>query len=210
MKNNILLLVIVILLLGFSTPKPKVLIIGDSISIGYFPYVEKKLADVAVLYHNEGNAEYTGFGLNNIHKWLGNTHWDIIQFNWGLWDMAYRKSKNSKERKLTTSLPQYARNLDSLVHILKGTGAKLIFVTTSFVPGNSPGRLSEDPGRYNKVAKEVMKRNGVDINDIYKVSKRIHKKYGKSENNVHYTRDGYNKLSNYISGFLKKKLNTNN
>lgn len=207
MKKNILFIIIIFFLFGFSTPKPKVLIIGDSISIGYFPYVKKELSDVAVLVHNEGNAKYTGNGLNNIHRWVGNTHWDVIQFNWGLWDLAYRKTEgDSSARKLTTSLAQYAKNLDSLVKILKSTHAKLIFVTTSYVPNHSPGRFSADPQRYNQVAKKIMRENGVWINDIYHHSKKVHRKLGASKTNVHYTKEGYKELSIYISRFLKKVI----
>jgi len=39
-----------------------VLIIGDSISIGYFEPTRELLGDVAEVYHNPGNAQHTAHG----------------------------------------------------------------------------------------------------------------------------------------------------
>ncbi len=80
MKITLILFALVLLFTGFAPRKKKILIIGDSISIGYTPFVEQALADVAEVVHNKGNAEHTGTGLKNISEWLGNEDWDIIQF----------------------------------------------------------------------------------------------------------------------------------
>ena len=48
---------------GTDAELPKVLIIGDSISIGYTPYVKELLAGKAIVKHNPGNAEDTVKGL---------------------------------------------------------------------------------------------------------------------------------------------------
>jgi acyl-CoA thioesterase-1 len=48
------------------TPLPKVLIIGDSISIGYFKPLQEQLKDIAVVTHNEGNAQHTAYGLKKL------------------------------------------------------------------------------------------------------------------------------------------------
>lgn len=206
-------ILLVFLFSGFSNPKPKVLIIGDSISIGYFPYIKEELTDVAILTHNPGNAEYTGTGLKKVRQWLGTEKWDIIQFNWGLWDLAYRSptannpmTLNKKNGKVTSTPEEYARNLDSLVQILKGTHAKLIFVTTTYVPRKEPGRYTEDAKKYNKIAEKIMKANGVFVNDVYARSEKIHEKYGLGDKNVHYTKEGYRHLAKYITGFLRKEL----
>jgi hypothetical protein len=60
---------------------PNVLIIGDSISIGYFPVVKELLEGKAVVVHNPGNAQHTRFGLEKLDEWLGQTKWDVIHFN---------------------------------------------------------------------------------------------------------------------------------
>jgi hypothetical protein len=50
--------------------KPKLLIIGDSISIGYTPAVAEALADEFVVAHGEGNASDSGQMLANLPDYL--------------------------------------------------------------------------------------------------------------------------------------------
>ncbi|MEA4935345.1 MAG: SGNH/GDSL hydrolase family protein [Paludibacter sp.] len=204
----------VLFLTAFTEKKPKILIIGDSISIGYTPFVKKYFSDQAVILHNPGNAQHTGTGLEKIREWVGTEDWDIIQFNWGLWDLCYRdpESKNLGNRdkingKITYSVTDYEANLDSLVTILKEiSDAKLIFVTTTCVPENEAGRFTEDVVKYNKAAKRVMKKHGIPVNDIYKASIPTHKTSGLGDDNVHYTDEGYEKLGKLISDYLSKRL----
>ena len=137
------------------------MIIGDSVSIGYTPFVKTYFYAKALVSHNPGNVQHTGTGLMNIEQWLGNEQWDIIQFNWGLWDLCYRhpdsKEYGNRDKingKLEFSIEEYATNLDSIVSIIKNkTNAKLIFVTTTYVPENEPGRYSHDVQKYNDAAK---------------------------------------------------------
>jgi len=79
-----------------SKPLPRVLLIGDSICGGYQRGVKKLLAGKAVVVKQQGNGEHTWTGLKKLDEWLGDGKWDVIHFNWGLWDVAYRnpKSKN--------------------------------------------------------------------------------------------------------------------
>lgn len=68
----------------FTIKIPKILIIGDSISLGYMSFVKKALENVATIYHNPGNARHTGYGLEQIEEWLGEDDWDVVLFNWSL------------------------------------------------------------------------------------------------------------------------------
>lgn len=213
--SNINLLIIWISILAFRSDNlPNVLIIGDSISIGYTPFVKNALEGRAHVVHNPGNAQDTGVGHENLEAWLGDTDWDIIQFNWGLWDLCYR-NPNSKnygnldkvDGQLTTTLEKYKENLDSIVQILNAsTNAKLIFVTTTYVPDNEPGRYKEDVLNYNNAAGEVMKRNGILVNDIYNKSISIHNKFRKDTNNVHYTNEGYSELGKLILPVILEEI----
>ncbi|HSH20342.1 MAG TPA: SGNH/GDSL hydrolase family protein [Draconibacterium sp.] len=207
-------MIIFLVLSGLTEKKPKVLIIGDSISIGYTPFVKETLRDKAVVTHNEGNAQHTGYGLENIEKWIQQDDYDIIQFNWGLWDLCYRhpdsKVQGNRDKingKLTFSLEEYRENLEKIVKILKEkTTAKLIFVTISYVPKKEAGRFEKDSLKYNKVARQVMKKYSIRVNDIYKKSKTIHKNYGLGNDDVHYQKKGYEELGKVITSFLNKEI----
>ena len=210
----VILLVFVWILTACSVRNPKVLIIGDSISIGYTPYTKAYFSDKAIIVHNPGNAQHTGTGLEKINEWIGNQDWDIIQFNWGLWDLCYRHP-NSKvygnrdkiNGRITYAVEDYSSNLDSLVTILKQTtNAKLIFVTTTYVPKNEAGRFEADAVKYNEAAKRVMKKHSIVVNDIYVQSISIHKEFGKGPGDVHYKQEGYERLSELVNGFLENEL----
>ena len=199
---------------AFKNVQKKVLIIGDSISIGYTPFVQEYFTDIAFVKHNEGNAQHTGNGLTNIEAWLGEESWDIIQFNWGLWDLCYRHpdskvygNRDKIHGKPDFAVEDYASNLDSLVTIMKEkTSAKLIFVTTTYVPKDEPGRFESDAVKYNEVAKAIMKKQSIVVNDIYEPSVAIHHTYGMGSKDVHYKKEGYEKLSKLIIDFLEKQM----
>ena len=70
-------------------------------------------------------------------------------------------------------LDDYRANLEKIVARLKKTGAALIWCSTT--PMNHPDvyRLPDDVDRYNEVAKEVMEKNGVRINDLNRTSSQL-------------------------------------
>ena len=209
-----LFFILILIWSGCAKHKPKILIVGDSISLGYTPYVREDLQGIAQVYHNRGNAQHTGTGLDSIETWIGTKDWDIIQFNWGLWDLCYRhpdsKTQGNRDKvhgTITYELEDYGKNLDSIVQWMKAkSDAKLIFVTTTYVPENEAGRYQEDAIRYNQLAKRIMEENGVVINDIYEASRRIHRHYGKDSGDVHYLPEGYQALAKEITDFLKGEM----
>ena len=212
--KSLIIAILVVSLSSFIQDKSKILIIGDSISIGYTPFVNENLSNIAAVFHNPGNAQHTGNGLEKIDEWIGNKDWDIIQFNWGLWDLCYRSpdskvqgNRDKENGKITYTIDEYASNLDSLVTILKTrTKAKLIFVTTTYVPENEAGRFKNDAIKYNDVAKKIMKKHSVVVNDIYEPSISIHQEFGKGTDDVHYSNQGYEKLGAIVSKFLKTEI----
>ncbi len=211
--NIYILMILALALSGFMQDKPNILIIGDSISLGYTPFVKKNLERKAHISHNPGNAQHTGTGLKKVEEWVGDGDWDIIQFNWGLWDLCYRHpdskvqgNRDKENGKLTYTIEEYAANLDTIITILKAkTSAELIFLTTTYVPVNEAGRYPNDAIRYNDAAKKVMTKHGVTVNDLYEQSFQIHQKYGLGSDDVHYSPKGYKKLGKQVTRFLKKQ-----
>ncbi|KAA9041906.1 SGNH/GDSL hydrolase family protein [Ginsengibacter hankyongi] len=202
-------------LFAFKGTQPEILIIGDSISIGYTPFVKSTLENKAQVFHCKGNAQYSSYGLSKLNDWLGNEHWDIIQFNWGLWDICYRDpnkpidytNRDKINGKINTTKEDYKANLETIINRLKQTKAKLIFVTTTCVPDNEPGRYDNDVQDYNIIAIQVMKENNIPVNDLYSISKQIHKEDGLGDNNVHYKAEGYQKLAIKVCEGLNKLIN---
>jgi lysophospholipase L1-like esterase len=142
---------------------PRVLLIGDSISIGYTAAVRQELAGKANVHRIPENGADTANGLKKLDEWLGDSHWDVIHFNWGLHDL-----KVTPDGGRQVPLETYERNLATLVARLKKTGARLIWASTTPVPEGkqSPMREAADAARYNAAARRVMEANGISINDL--------------------------------------------
>ena len=101
---------------------PRVLLIGDSISIGYTVDVRAMLKGKANVHRPLTNCGPTTTGLQKLDEWLETggkgKKWDIIHFNWGLHDLKYMgpDGKNLADPKAKTSKPQvsqadYEKNL---------------------------------------------------------------------------------------------------
>jgi len=135
---------------------PRVLVIGDSISIGYTLAVRAELKEVANVLRIPTNGGPTIRGVESIEKWLGDGKWDLIHFNWGLHDLKYIDGVKQ------VPLDQYKVNLEKLVVRMKKTGATLIWCSTTPVPpGCLPPRKNEDVLAYNAAAAEIMAKHGV-------------------------------------------------
>lgn len=185
-----------------------ILIIGDSISIGYTPFVEKALAPDILVTHNPGNGGSTVRGLDSLEVWLNHKKWDLVMFNFGLHDMVYKNDQNKYDAVngiITVPLEVYRKNLELIVTRLKSETTNLIFINTTVVPENSSGRKPEDPAKYNQVAMEVMKKNGVQVIDLYTSSLTIHPQ-NSNPGNVHYTPAGYEMLAAEIVKSIKAVL----
>lgn len=147
---------------------PRVLIIGDSISIGYTPGARALLKGKANVHRIPTNGASTVTGLANLDAWLGAGKWDVIHFNWGLHDLKqYKGGKLTPGEPVWVELGDYEKNLRKLVERLKQTGAKLIFATTTPVPEGANGRVPGLEDRYNEAAVRLMKTAGVAVNDLH-------------------------------------------
>jgi acyl-CoA thioesterase-1 len=150
---------------------PRVLLIGDSISIGYMVPVREALQGKANVHRPATNCGPTTRGVQSIDQWLGDGKWDVIHFNFGLHDLKFvdDAGKNAPPDKghPQVSESDYEKNLETIVAKMKKTGAKLIFATTTPVPSGSDARIKGDEQKYNAIARRVMQRNGVAIDDLY-------------------------------------------
>ena len=199
---SIVIMAFSILLLASGQKLKNVLVIGDSISIGYTPFLQKNLSSSAYVEHCSGNGGSTVRGVASLSKWLGTKEWDVIILNFGLHDLVYKDSLgnyNAKTGTQAVSLAEYERNLETIVKKLRETTATLVFVTTTIVPENALGRKTVDPEKYNAVALSVMKKNNIQVIDLYGASKVIHPLHAQAPNNVHYTDKGYELLAESIT-----------
>ncbi len=99
--------------------------------------------------------------------------WDVIHFNFGVWDSVYRESTSKYFSGYnTTSVEDFEKNLRTLVAKMKKTGATIIWGSVTPVQDGTPEKPYGDEDAYNKVAAKVMEENGVIINDLNAESRR--------------------------------------
>ena len=191
---------------------PNVLIIGDSISIGYTRLVRTQLKGKANVIHNPGNAQGTTLGLIKLKDWLGDTKWDVIHFNWGLHDLKHvtkagtSNNSNDPNDPQQADLASYTANMEILVKQLKATDSKLIFATTTPYPeGVQPYRSPEDAAKYNAAALKIMKANEIQVNDLYSL---VLPKLDPLQKpvNVHFTKEGSTLMADQVTAVIKSAL----
>jgi acyl-CoA thioesterase-1 len=180
---------------------PRVLLLGDSISIGYTLPVRACLQARANVHRPTENCGDTARGLQRLDAWLGGGRWDVIHFNFGLHDLKYLDEKGAlvapDKGRQVASLAEYEKNLHAIVARLRKTGARLIFATTTPVPAGSSGRVEHDEVRYNEVAVRVMKELGVAVDDLHAFVGPRQAQIQRAKN-VHFTDDGYAQLADVV------------
>lgn len=188
---------------------PRVLLIGDSISMGYTVPVRKLLEGKANVHHPPMNCGPTTSGLKHLDAWLGEKPWDVIHFNFGLHDLKYM-DENGRLTAVQTGSQQvpveaYRRNLERIVERLAKTGAVLMWASTTPVPEGARGRIPRDAARYNAVAAEVMAKHKIAINDLYDFSNPRLEKIQRPKN-VHFTPEGSKALAEQVASHVLKAL----
>lgn len=181
---------------------PRVLLIGDSISIGYTVPVREMMKGKANVHRALTNCGPTIKGVKELEGWLGDGKWDVIHFNFGLHDLKYMGPNGEnlvspEKGKQQVSIEDYEKNLQIIAQRLKKTGAKVIWRNTTPVPPGAKGRVVGDSKKYNEVAAKVMQQHDIPIQDMYSfVMPQMEKIMLKA--NVHFTKEGSRALAETV------------
>jgi lysophospholipase L1-like esterase len=181
---------------------PRVLLIGDSISMGYTVPVRELLADRANVHRVPENGGPTSRGIEQMEAWLGDGNWDLIHFNFGLHDL-----KMMEDGTFQVPIEQYERNLRQLVEEMAATGATLIWCSTTPVPDEveGPARTNQDVMAYNEVAARIMAERGIAIDDLYSFALPRLADIQQPAN-VHFTPEGYEVLAQQVAASIGAAL----
>ena len=193
--------------------RPRVLILGDSISMGYTPLVRKNLQNVAEVSRPNENCQHTAYGLAKIDKWLGTEKWDVIHFNWGIWDTHYLDASNKLIRDeanlkgnwhLRHTDQQYRENLTKLVKRLEKANARLVWASTTPMMWRT-GEHFEHIKQFNRVAEETMRVRGIAIDDLYGLVL-PHVEEWQTADKVHFNAKGNEELAKRVSESIRQAL----
>lgn len=152
-----------------------VLLIGDSIRMGYDKAVQKTLAGKANVFFPPENCEMASRVLRYLHEWkgdlMGKDEVDVLHWNAGLWDTLRLFGED-----VHTPIDVYAYYIERIcIRIQKRfPNAKVIFATSTQVQSEKMGdnfkRYNKDIETYNAVAVDIVRKYGFEVNDLYAVS----------------------------------------
>ncbi len=151
------------------------LLIGDSIRMGYDKSVKKTLEGKVNVIFPEENCRFASYVLRNFHEYFGGlkgSEIDVIHWNAGLWDCLRLFGEEDPH----TPIEIYAYYIERICIRIKKLcpNAKVIFATSTAVLSEKMDvnfkRYNEEIEEYNKAAVEVVKKHGFEVNDLYAVS----------------------------------------
>lgn len=153
------------------------LLIGDSIRMGYDKSVQKSLeGKVNVLFPKE-NCRFASFVLRYFHEYIKEFKGekiDVIHWNAGLWDCL-----RLFEEEPHTPIEVYAYYIERICIRIKKLcpDAKVIFATSTQVISEKMDinfkRYNEEIEKYNETAVNIVKKYGFEVNDLYAVSAKL-------------------------------------
>jgi lysophospholipase L1-like esterase len=189
-------------------PLPKVVLIGDSIRMGYAPLVAKQLDGKAIVVSPEPNGEDSSNVLKNLEEWVIKEKPDVVHMNAGLHDLKL------KDKSYQVPVAEYEKNLKAILRrIQKETKAKVIFATSTPILDNLHAqrkagfdRFERDVQTYNMAAITIMKQAGVPINDLHKLVEDGGKEKLIGGDGTHYTPAGYEMLAAAVTDSILRSL----
>lgn len=187
---------------------PRVVLVGDSIRMGYAPVVAKLLDGKAIVISPSPNGEDSGNVLRNLDEWVLNERPDVVHINAGLHDLKL------KDNSYQVPLVEYEKHLKTIVErIQKETKAKIIFATTTPIVDSLHAqrkagfdRFEADVRKYNTAAISIMKQAGVPINDLHHLVESGGKEKLILSDGTHYTPHGYEMLAAVVADSIVRSL----
>lgn len=186
---------------------PNVLILGDSISIGYTPVVAGRSRGCANVYRPSANCGSSQVYREHIQEWLGGRTWDLIHFNCGLHDINRRNNiAYNREGERRVTLEKYTHNLSVILTSMKNAASAVVWASSTPVPLEAAGRTPADILLYNREAEKIMEEAGVEMNDLYSFILPHTPECHPALNNVHYTDEGYELLGMQVANKIRHNL----
>ena len=180
---------------------PRVLLLGDSISMSYTIPVRRRLAGVAKVHRAPDNCRSTRHSLTDLDRYLGDGGWRVIHCNWGIHDITRTDGPDVRQ----VEVDEYGRNLDALFERLEATGARLIWATTTPVQEGTPNREPDDVARYNAVAYGIVSARGIAVDDLYALTLPRMAEL-QPPRNVHFTAAGAEVLAEQVARSIRESL----
>ncbi len=190
----------------------RVLLLGDSIRMGYDEYVKELLAgEFEVVYDDADNgrfAAYTLWQANQFFRHCG--RFDVVHWNNGYWDM----NVEAPMVEAIHPVPEYVHFLGRILAEIRRNGAVPVFATSTPILSEEAAQAVMKEGiprtfyknewvvEYNKAAVDFMEREGVAVNDLYSLCLESPTCY-KCPDLLHLTQEGYKRCAEQTAAAIR-------
>ena len=184
-----------------------ILLLGDSIRMGYAPFVRDMLKDRATVLYPDDNCRFAQYLFRGLYDWRALPEdagaVDIVHWNSGLWDIGQMDASDC-----VTPPDIYIRFQERICDTLRRyfPNAALAFATTT--PINTSVVCEQHTlgnavvEEYNALARAVLEPRGVAIDDLYSfVRQNATQHYADI---VHYTPEGFSLIAEEVVRFLER------
>lgn len=196
---------------------PLVILIGDSIRVGYQAGVTKALAGKAVVWSPSENCKSSEYTRENLTKWLDGRRPTLVHINVGLHDLVF-----TAPDKNFVSAEMYRENIAAIAKELgQIPGVRIIWATTTPVRDELlkaarsaktkdarrvAWRENQQVLRYNDALRQALHSPGIVLNDLYSV---VHQQNDPDlyiEDGVHFSIYGREFLSAAVAKSIAAEL----
>lgn len=191
----------------------KVLLLGDSIRMGYDEYVKELLdGEFEVIYDDADNGRFSAYTLWQANQFFKNFGaFDVVHWNNGYWDMNIEAPMTEPMH----PVDEYVHFLSRILAEIRGNGAVPVFATTVPILSKKASAEVMAEGidtfkydnewvvKYNAAAIEFMKSEGVRVNDLYSLCLED-PHYYKCPDLLHLTEEGYRRCAEQAARIIRE------
>ncbi|MDX9981610.1 MAG: GDSL-type esterase/lipase family protein [Lentisphaeria bacterium] len=187
-----------------------VVLLGDSIRMGYQKVVARELAGVAEVWFPEENGCHTKHTLARLPVWFADREPTMVHLNIGLHDMWVNEDGSNRH-----ALPEYLADLRQVIGWLQcHISSRLVFALTTPVDqdrqcASAYGRVVRRNGdipRYNAATRSLMESLGIGVNDLYTVVEEAGTDRLIADDGVHFRPEGYEILGQAVAARIRQEL----
>ena len=190
-----------------------VILIGDSIRMGYQSFVKAECATSAQIWAPEENGGNSRNVLEHLDEWVLSRRPDLVHVNCGLHDIRREFGAGP-----VVPLAEYRANVETILRrILEvtdahGASSRLIWATMTPVDQQRHhetkgfDRFSADVLSYNRAAVAVCQELEVPVDDLFVVVTKAGPSRLLLPDGVHFSEEGYRILGRAVADVLRKSL----
>ncbi len=188
----------------------KIMLIGDSIRMGYDEYVKNALQGVAEVYYPGENCRFAEYVLRYAHEWKSELKLDdsvdLVHWNAGLWDALELFGDDP-----LTSFSYYGEAIARIDKRLRMIfpNAKIVFATSTNVSEKMADpnfmRHNSTIQKYNSIALSALSGTDTVINDLYALTAALPDSY-RSDWVHFYTPEGTEAIGGRVLEVICKEL----